>query len=339
MSDTGTPTSGTETPSPFLMGTAPPPDDDARFDKAVEDVFGKRPQPDEQPGGDETETTETPAETPAGTSTGDQSQVAGQASQGDEGEGEGQGPAGDGRPAGTGSETEPDPLALYRARYGREPTGAEMQGLIALADWASGLTPEQQQAIDRALFGGGQEQEPPPPQPDPIREQIEELEDPVLKAIYERQQATEAQLQAIAQANAREAETRVVLGLETGANRFKEQYQVSDSELAGLQSAFAQARLLPGFVNAYQDPAEAMFRGLDYLYWNTPTFRDREIQRQIEARQAQEQNHQQRKAKASSVTGTGGNGASRTQAAPTTPDGHLAALTQGLREAMNNGQG
>lgn len=341
MSDTGTPTAGVENPSRFMMGLEGSADDDERFDKAVESAFSNRPP-------------ETPAEgsqvEDQGQEQGDQEgtaapdgdtvpdpSIAGQASQGDEGEGGGQGPAGDGSPAGTSGETDTDPLALFEARWGRKPTGAEIQGLIQLADWASSLTPEQQEAVNRAVLGGGQ-QEPPTPEPDPLEEEIGD--DPILRAIWERQQRTEAQLNQIAQANVADQQTRVIKGLEDGASRFKAQYpELTDAELTGLQSALGSARLLPGFVSAYNDPAEAMYRGLDYLYWNTPTFREREIQKQVEASKAQEQNHQQRKQKASSVTGTGGNGASRTQAPPQTPDGHWAALAQGLAEAMNNGQG
>lgn len=329
-------TSGTEDPSKFLMGVEPGETEEAKFEQAVDEFFGNnRPQAP----GEETSEEEGEEGEEQGTETSEEgSEEEGEETQQVTGQGEQQGQGGE-----EGGEAEGDLAAdfvtLFRARYGREPNQAEVEGLFSLAEWANSLTPQQQADIQAAYLGQGnqsQTQTPPTPEPDPLDEEY--ADDPTLGPLYKRLQEMQANMERLAQGNAESYQQQVLRGLETGANSFKEKYGVSDNELAALQGAVGSLGILPAFVQAHNSPEAGITAALDYVYWQTPEFRNREIQRQIEAQAEAEKQHAQRKRKASSVTGTGGNGASRTEAPKksTNPWDNVAAE---IRDAQTNGQG
>lgn len=336
------PSSGVEVPSRWLMGLEENDVEEAKkFDKALEDAFG--PQKNEEQGTEgegEGEGTETPPETPAPESGATEPPTAG-ASAGGTGEG------------GEGQETDPgaiggepaDLAALFQTRYGRVPNPAELQGLMELADWAASLSPDQQQAINQALYSGT-----PQTQTQPIAPTTPTAEsDPELAALIEefgedhplvkRLQRIEQAYQGTAQLTAQQEHERVVSLIDRGSNTFKEKYSLTDDDLTALQGAVAQSRILPGFVQANNgDVATAAEKALEYAYWQTPTFRQRAIDAEIEKSRQAAIADDERKRKAASVTGTGGNGASRTAPPPKTNDERWGAVTAGIAEAMNNGQ-
>lgn len=347
-------TSGVETPSRFMMGI---PDanepDDKEFEDAVDKFFGNnRPATDTGDPDIDGAQAEGSEQGQDGDEGEGQEGDEGQQQEGQEGSGQGtEGGDGEGQETDQGTqppEPEADFITLFEATYQRKPTAAEINGLISLANWASSLTPEQQAAIDRALANPQGYQQPITPQPQPTPTPTPPVPDPILEEygddpqfayLTTRMQAIQDSLDRLASSNVETQQAQLIRGLETGAQRFLTDRQVSEPELQALQGALSRSGLLPGFMQASGDASEAMYKGLDYLYWQTPSFRERELQRSIEARQAAEQEHSTRRRKASSVTGTGGNGASRTDAPPATPDQHWGAVVQGIREAMTNGQG
>ena len=88
-------------------------------------------------------------------------------------------------------------------------------------------------------------------------------------------------------------------------------------------------------MQTYGDYATAINKAMEYTYWQTPAFRDREIQRRLEAERETARQHEARQRKASSVAGTGGNGASRTE--PPAKVDPWQAVAAGIREAQNDG--
>lgn len=251
--------------------------------------------------------------------------------------------------AGATSSTESDFATLFEARYQRPPTPDEITGLLSLADWAANLTPEVQAAIDAAyrqqqlIPPGAQQnnqQQYTPPATTQTDEWYEEYkDDPQFGPVVERLRMLEANVNNIASKTIQDTQQSIRASLEMGSNAFKETYPVSDPELEALQGAVANMQILPALVQAnngnYQS---AMNQALEYVFFRTPSLRNRMVEKEVAANTTKETAHSQRKAKAASVTGTGANGASRTQAPPSTPDGRWAAVTDGLREAMSNGQ-
>lgn len=317
MSDTSNVDSGVETPDRFMMGIDDTPEDEAKYDQAIQDAFGiESTAPDAETTPDDEEET-----------------------QAEELEEESQEESDDATPPGEQQGTESSDVdfgALFAQRYNRAPTAEELQGLIDLADWASSLTPEQQQAINQALAGPTPQPQPQPqPQlsePDPLEEQYGD--DPLYLRI---KQLEDQQRQVYAQ-QAEEAQRQAVVQLNQGLEVFKSSYaHLQDSDLEALQSAVAQSGILPGFVSANNNNVQlAMQKALEYAYWQTPSYREAEIQRRMEAERAAQQQHDTRKKKAASVTGTGGNGASRTE--PPKGQDPWSLVTAGIRDAMNNGE-
>lgn len=253
---------------------------------------------------------------------------------------------------GSGSEAtgaDADFSALFALKYGRQPSRDELNDLIQLNDWASSLTPEQVRAIEYARLNPDQVFSTQSPAQPNIEPEIDPLEaeyadDPVykrLKALEDQQRSLQTEYNQVVQQQAREREEKARGELTLGVNEFRSTYDtLSDEDLNNLQGAVASAGIFPGFVQASGGNVQvAIKNALEYAYWQSPQFREAEIARRMEAAQQTTTEHTVRKNKAASVTGTGGNGASRTEA-PTKPstDQRWDAVKQGLGEAMNNGQ-
>jgi hypothetical protein len=230
-----------------------------------------------------------------------------------------------------------DFVTLFKSRYGREPEAEEMFGLLELASWANSLTPEQNEAINRALtspMGGavegqgatGPQASPAPQTDDPVIAELVEqygVDDPLVKAYQvQQEQLTELRVR-YQQQFVRESQEQVIAGVDAGANRFKE--------------SVVNAGIFPAFVQAANgDIPTATVKALEWAYWNDETYREREIQKRLATNPVVQKAHEDRQKKAASVTGTGGNGASRTEAPSKNAD-PWAAVAQGLREAQSDG--
>lgn len=353
------PTSGLEPPSRFMMGLEDDPaQNDEAMDAAIAKAFGVDANDltvgnpnnvtdgdtDGADGGsvdgepiDDAGTTQ--PGTTVSTSIGDEPTA----------DNSGQGQGGDGNDVATG---EVDFAALFTQRYGRKPTAQEYEGLLELANWANNLTPEQQDAINRALTNPTQVQgpNPSPSVPEPAVNALDD--DPVLKAAVEQygeddpivvhlrnQQAELQQLRTNYQQDfaARQREA-AVSAINSASDMFKGRMEIEDADLQRLQGAVTNAGIFPAFVQANGGNVElAMSAALDWAYWQDEVCRERELAKRVQTHPSVQQQHKARTTKAASVTGTGGNGADRNAAPSAQPNDPWAAVAQGLREAQNNG--
>lgn len=337
MANTESPTSGTMEPDKFMMGLEP--DDESRFDAALEAAFGPQDNTEVAEVDQEQEEEEEEPDPSKGSPNG--------ASEGDEG----QGGEGQEQTPGAISGDAADFSTLFQNRYGRQPEPGELEGYIALAEWAAGLTPQQQQAINKAYedpYGvlGMQNTNPQgntqpvetPATPDPLIEEFGE-DHPLIQRIRQLE-ANQQQTSQLTQQQLAEAQRQETLkGIATGSTVFKNRYVLEDADLESLQGAVANSRIFPAFVASHNgDVAKAMEAALDYTYWSNPTYRQREIEKQQAAEAEKKRAEDTRKRKASSVSGTGGNGANRAAPPPKTPEDRWGMVATELREAMGNGQ-
>lgn len=342
-------TGGPTNIDPMMLQHASP-DEDAKFDAALEAAFGPQAQGRNQGAATTDDTGDAGDGTDTGDAgdTGDTTGAAIDPSTGASGEGEGEGGEDGDTPSGAIGGDAADFSALFRSRYGRDPEPGELEGYIQLAEWAAQLTPEQQTAINNALADPARYVNPQYTQQQPQPETV--LVDPEYAALVEefgedhplvkKIKALESSQQQVANVSVQQQQDRMLQQINVGVEQFHTKYQdLTSQELEQLQGAVASSRIFPGFVQANNgDVTKAMQDALDYAYWQTPTFRTREIEKQYTAMEEQKKQEASRKAKASSVTGSGGNGASRTAPPPKTNDDRWAAVAAGIGEAMNNGQ-
>lgn len=274
-------------------------------------------------------------------------------------------------PAAVGTEEEDEvPVLTYG---GHEYQAEDVQRMVALDQWATSLQPEHRAAID-ALFSGQyqlvpidqvqqyNQQQQPAPTPTPSQQQgadgnspipglsaddLEDLPPAVvthLQSLNARLEETarlqNQQLQAQQQAQAEQISNQIL----EGQARFQTTYELTDPETAQLQDAVLRSGILPSIAPQFPgNPAMAMEKAMETIYWSDSTWRQRELNR-IAANGNQDPNAtatavtKQRARKASALNGSGGNGASREQPAePTTKEGRRAAMTTLVREEMFGG--
>jgi hypothetical protein len=343
MTDTPTPNSGVvdsgaETPSKFMMGIEGPADNEEIYDEALRNAFGIEPDAtDAESDADEPNPDDADGDTPDNDS---EEIPPGEGGQDQGGEADNDTATGEGV----------DFASLFELRYGRPPEPAEYQGLLELADWANNLSPEQQQAINAALSNPQAFTQPQPqPAATPNNERVSQTDltaleeqygedDPMVVLLRRQQQELEQLRNATIEQSQQRTQQQVVQGLTAGTESFRSKFTIeNDLEFDRLQGAVASAGIFPAFVQTYGDVAVAIEKALEYQYWQDPTFRERELQRRIDATKESQRQHAARQRKAASVTGTGGNGASRTEAPAKNTD-PWAQVAQGLREAQSNGQ-
>lgn len=328
------PTGGAEDFKPGIWGLNGETDENVeQFDKALAEAFGTATEPttesdeddDSGDGGEDADDVEgTGTSTPASAGSGEK--------------------GGESDPVPSGAS---DFASLFKQRYGVEPTQEDMEGYLALAEWAAGLTQDQQAAINTALtnpqaYTQPVVNQPPPTTPpttdiDPIlTELIEEYgeDHPLVKYAKLQQQNS----QQVAQFNIQQQQAVNSQKIQSGSKLFQQKYELTDEELQSLSGAVLRAGTFPAFVQTFNDPEVAIQQAMDHAYWSNPAFRQREIQKEQDALKAKTQTDDTRKRKASSVTGTGGNGAPRTSTPPKTPEDRWAAVAAGIAEAQSNGQ-
>lgn len=354
---TDTPSSGLEAPARFMMGLEDEPVDEAAMDAAIAKAFpGVEPNDitvgnpnnvtDDTDGADGGGDNEPPID-----GSGDASGTTVPPVDGDDPTDTTQGTQDQGGGNDDVATGEVDFAALFTQRYGRAPNPAEYNGLLELADWANNLTPEQQEAINRVLSGEQvQQQQASPPSPvvaEPAAENpvlqaaIEQYgeDDPIVT--YMRQQ--EEQLQTLRasyqQDFAAKRQQEAVQAITTASETFKSRMEIdNDADLQRLQGAVTSAGIFPAFVQANGGDVQlAMNAALEWAYWQDEPMRERELQKRLSTHPTVQAKHEDRKTKAASVTGTGGNGASRTDAPSKANADPWAAVAQGLRDAANNG--
>lgn len=239
-----------------------------------------------------------------------------------------------------------DFASQFQQIYGRPATGADVQNMLGVLSRLGNLPPEQQAEIDAYITGQrptlfAPPPEPVAPEPDPLLDEYKD--DPLYQRITQLQaEQASLQEQVRAQAQDRVARQQVDIqhAIEVASEQFATTMELSDIEKSALEGAVAQSRTFPSFMQmANGDPAVAMQNAMDYHYWRTPEFRDRQVEKEVVARTARTQEHDARKGRAASVTGTGGNGTSRTTPPPKvlSSDDRWGAVAAELKEVMSNG--
>lgn len=343
----------------------------ARFEKATaettdtetDDPEAQAATPEAQVPAEEFEDAPQPDESTQPTETGDPDP----APQGEEDEEDG-----DQEPPATDPSAGTDQLPSF-TYAGQEYQPADVERMVQLDGWARSLPEWGHQAID-ALFSGqyqlvpvGQapapEQSPPSVQgqgqatPTPTTQQPELTDDDLadlppavaatLKTLNERVQSMASLQEQQAQAQLAAQRDAVQAGLLEGQARFQTTYELTDAEISQLQADVIQAGVLPVLGQQHPgQPAVAMEKAMEQVYWVNANWRQRELQR-IANNGNQDPNvtsinQTQRKArKASALNGNSGS-APRVDPSTTTPatkEGRRAAMTAAVREEMFGANG
>lgn len=221
--------------------------------------------------------------------------------------------------------------------YGRPLTQEETAQLFAWQQQFSQLDGEKLTAIDAIIRGqqtpqGGAPTTDDDDGSDPyIQQQIQQALAPIQQQLGQVSQFVETE----AQRQARMERERVAADIEKGTSTFKEQYGLSDEDIADLEQRVVRSQTFPGLYQAFQGNGEqAMTTALEQVLWTTPTYRDRMIESQVQTAQDQAQADVTRKRKASALSGGGGS-VSRDTPPPATQQGRQAAMAAELAEHMN----
>lgn len=194
-------------------------------------------------------------------------------------------------------------------------TYAELEAYLA-------ANPEVTLALNEFLSGGGKPPTEASPAPDntktPAIESKEEFTDPEVQALFERLQATQAELDEVKSGttSAQDFITRQQeQTAESLANRayasFKEQFKLEDSELETVKNVAGRLQVLPSLMSPVDpitgavrqvDPLAAIEEALTIAYWQIPEFRTRAIQQEVDSRNKD----RARKARVSSLSGSSG---------------------------------
>lgn len=229
-----------------------------------------------------------------------------------------------------------------------------------LIDFGEGLTLTKDQAKEYAEFAAFLEANPeyaelakkafestatpPAPEPQPIPEELD-LDDPTIKALWDRMQEQDSRLKtALDQIAALDtyATTQTAATTESLVNRgvasFQKQYNLSDAEVAEIRQAAARLEILPALMAPLDpitgqarkvDPLAAIETSLETAMYAIPSFRERAFKLQLEQKQAEDT----RKRNLSKLGGSSGS-VPRTTPVPTTPQERQKAMIAELSEAI-----
>ncbi len=203
---------------------------------------------------------------------------------------------------------------------GRNLTEGDMRQVLQVADWASSLSPDQVNAIDAVLSGeyeivprGAAASVPQPGAAAPGVDDDDEYDDldPKVKARLDHLTNTVETLSksqsSVFEEQQRRVNEEVVASIRVGASKFQTATGLTDDEREVLTQRVVQLQILPGYANQYRgDPATAMEKAMEAVYWQTPEYREREVQKQLAQERKTTSKETTRKTKASSLTSGGG---------------------------------
>lgn len=285
----------------------------------------------------------------------------------------GQAPSPDPSTGGVGEGTpSPSPTAVPDGFVDIPGIGVVPQHVAELVDWAGGLTPQQQQAINDLMSGqyhlapvappaasgsgpyppvdpGGagapyQQQAPIQPQPinpdeftDPDMARLFLAQQQQLAAIQQQQQALLDQQAFQAQQQVHQDRIRTQADIDAGIASFVEAKSLTPQDRDVLVNAAVQMQILPTLQRKHGGNAQsAMTEALEIAYWQTPEFRDRAIQQQLVEAQAQHTDTTTRKGRAAALSGQGASIPRVVPAAvPATKAQRTTAMVADLAEHMN----
>lgn len=226
---------------------------------------------------------------------------------------------GDGEGA-VGSAAPPAPLPDHYDILGHKITPAQAEAALNVYAWASGLTPEQVQAVERALnpepaAAGVQPPAAPaaPAQPDPY-------EDPAmteLRAQVAQQAAALEQLQAQRQPEVDQQLLQARTDVATDVmEKVRTTYDLNDAEQELLAQRVAASGMLPMYEQQTGDFRAALDKAVEQHIWTDPYYREKAIAQQTAAAAAQSQTIEERKAASSALGGSTGSAPRQTEAPP-----------------------
>lgn len=204
--------------------------------------------------------------------------------------------------------------------------------------------PDVAEAIRESVQAKYQPQQPTQPPPEPELEHLD-LDDPNVKFLYENYQKQQNDLAQAMDVIRRhelqlttQTEATATSIVERAVTSFKQEHQLDDEsmqqvrQIAGqmniVESVFAPEDPITGVARRV-DPLTAIEKALDIAYWSIPEYRDREINRQLEANRQD----QEKKRKLSSLGGSSGS-VPREQQTPTTKEEIHAAMIREVAQHM-----
>jgi hypothetical protein len=162
--------------------------------------------------------------------------------------------------------------------------------------------------------------------PDALKQKVSKLDELEERmAQYEQYLAVE-QDRYMAAARA-QAESSVTSGIA----KFREEYDITDTEVDQLRSEAAQLGVVPALNAQYNDPVRATYEALELAYLRNPDYRQREMDRKLQ--ELQVDNKRQRKL--ASIGGQGGTAPAKQPKVPSTPDEMREAMVRDIAEAIN----
>lgn len=231
--------------------------------------------------------------------------------------------------------------------YGRPLTQAEAYNLFTLGADLSRLTAEQARAVEAIIYGDPQATNQPiaQPQQQPVAPVVPvapvdldpDLDPEIAKALGPIQQQLASQ-QAFIEQQSRQQLTQqqqqASTQIRAATEAFTADRQLTAQESAQLQEAVLSSGIFqPLYVNHGGDAAAAMTKALDTLYWQTPTFREREVAKQLAVKEQQIDATVKKSRKAGALA-PGGAAVSREDPPPTTREGRQAAMVSEIAKAM-----
>jgi len=253
--------------------------------------------------------------------------------------------------AGDDASPEPEPAPESTApAAATEPAGVveidgqlyRAQDVADLIGYVSQLPPDKQ-AI---LFGQPEPEQDPrtvlPAEDEIVDPRLAEWTDSRFQSVESKLDAVLAQQQATQQAIARQQEAELNAALDQARRGVAEAHGLTDAEAQRLLEVANKNPAAAAAVQNYDmnaNPVEAFQAALETAYWLTPEFRDRAIQDQVTTQVAElgvQAAVSERRNLNQSLVGSGA-AAPRAQAPkPQTPEEHMAAAADLVRESLSN---
>lgn len=231
----------------------------------------------------------------------------------------------------------------------REIPAAEVEEALALKAWGDGLDANSVEAIGALLSGdyilvpraeyeasqSASTQQSQSNQPADTDDDTDDYLDPRAAAEIA---ALKQQVGSLTQTYQQTAADDMRLQINAAKESYAEKMNLNPTELAELESRLVGMRVLPALAQNAPNYQAAVEQGLDLAYWNTESFRERELDTRLTDTREEQKVTQTRKRKASALSGSGGS-VSRSEKQPAaTPATRLEQMAADIRTHMSGGQ-
>lgn len=234
-------------------------------------------------------------------------------------------------------------------------TQEQTQQLIGLWNWASNMDEDQRTLVDAVLTGhydlvlkGSGTETPTPPvvlpstqQAPPTLPDTDDLSPEVRTYLSSLEQRLGSLAAATEEARLRQEQEQATIlrsAVTEGTKAFQSKYNLEEAEAIALTHQVATMQILPSYATRYPgQPAAAMNAALEAVYWTTPQYQQREVERRLAAERAAQTSTDTKTAKASSLTGGGGSVPRTEPPAQTGRQATIQGIADEIRNAQNNG--